>query len=141
MKDSKALEILTDVVSDMDFVTNSRIRISAMLVIKNEIISIGSAMMKSHPFQKKYGRTEDSIFLHAEVNCIHKALRKINNFDNATLYICRLKYYMIDNNIDNKVLGYGMSCPCSGCFRAIVEFGIKRVVYTIDSRDLKFKTL
>ena len=139
MKDSKALELLTDVAMDTPGVTPNKIRISSMIVIKNEIISIGSAMMKSHPFQKRFGKTEHSIFLHAEVNAIRKAFKKVDSLEDATLYICRLRFHY--KGPHQNVLGYGIACPCSGCLRAIVEFDIKRVVYTIDSIDLKFNEL
>ena len=138
MKDAKALEILKDVAIDVEGVTPNKIRISSMLVIKNEIISIGSAVMKSHPFQKRFGKTEHSIFLHAEVNTIRKALKTVNDLSEATLYICRIRFHTVNKK---NVLGYGISCPCIGCLRAIVEFDIKRVVYTIDSIDLRYKLL
>ena len=49
-------------------------RIAAAIVQKNNIVSIGVNSRKSHPFQKKYGKNDDSIFLHAETDAIKNAL-------------------------------------------------------------------
>lgn len=140
LKDQKALELLTDIASDTTKVAN--VQIASMLVIKNEIISIGSAVMKSHPFQQRFGRTSHSIFLHAETNCIHRSLRKVSpdELSKATLYICRVKN-IFQKESKRNIFGWGIAKPCSGCLRAIVEFNIKRVVYTLDGVDLQWEDL
>jgi len=140
LKDEKAFELLTDIASDIPKVSN--VQISAMLVIKNDIISIGSAVLKSHPFQKRFGKTSHNIFLHAETNCIHRSLRKVDvdELEKATLYICRVKHNFNKENKQN-VFGWGIAKPCIGCLRAIVEFNIKRVVYTLDGEHLSWQDL
>lgn len=148
MKDLKAFQILSDIAWDLTPVANN-VRMSSMLVIKNEIISIGSATMKSHPYQKRFGKTEQSIFLHAEINSIQKALRRISvdDLSSSTLFICRVKmfstqcYTNVKHYHHKKYPGYGLARPCSGCFRALVEFGIKRVVYTLDNELLTWEEL
>lgn len=139
IKDSKAFEILTDIAWDLPKVAN--VRMSSLIVIKNEIISVGSATLKSHPFQKKYGRHSDSIFLHSEVSAIHRALKRVSpeELTKSTLYICRVRQFNKEKN--RKTCGWGMASPCLGCLRCILEFGIKRVVYTIDSESLQWEEL
>lgn len=138
MKDKKAFEILTDIAQDVQKVSN--VQLSAMIVIKNEIISIGSAVLKSHPFQKKFSKNSKSIFLHAETNAIHRALKRVevDELSKSTLYICRIKHI----NLNKKLIpSWGISKPCCGCQRAIVEFNIRRVVYTLDGFDLTWTDL
>lgn len=139
IKDSKAFEILSDIAWDLPKVAN--VRMASLLVIKNEIISVGSATSKSHPFQKKYGRHSDSIFLHSEVSAIHRALKRVSpeELSKSTLYICRVRQFNKEGN--RKTYGWGLACPCIGCLRCILEFGIKRVVHTIDSETLRWKEL
>lgn len=103
---------------------------AAAIVFRNEIISIGINSNKSHPFQAKYGRNSDSIYLHAEIDAIKNALKciSVDQLTKTTLYICRVKY------TDSKKSGqiWGLSRPCEGCIRAITTFNIKKVVYSIE---------
>ena len=103
-------------------------RVSAILVIKNRIIAFGTNRRKSHPFQAEYGKNKDSIFLHAETDCIKNALKSVDMEDlrKATMYVARVKKH------EGRDV-WGMAKSCCGCTRAIVEFGIKRVVYTTDT--------
>lgn len=112
--------------------------ISAAIVRKGRVISYGNNYMKTHPFQVKYSRNPESIFLHAEVNAIKNALRciEVDDLLDCTLYICRQKY----SASDKKSMIDGMAKPCDGCMKAIVEFGIKKVVYTTDEQGV-FETL
>ena len=67
-------------------------RIAACLVHRNEIVSFGINQMKTHPFQAQFGKNKDSIFLHAETDCIKNALREIDvdELSRCTLYIWRI---------------------------------------------------
>jgi tRNA(Arg) A34 adenosine deaminase TadA len=109
-------------------------RISAIMVYKNKIYSFGKNQKKSHPFQNDYRKNQHAILLHAETDCIKNALRNLSVDDlrKCTIYIARAKY--LDNG---KSMGIGMARPCKGCMRAIVEYGIKRVVYTTDEQELE----
>lgn len=106
-------------------------RVSAVLVIKNRIIAFGTNRRKSHPFQAEYGKNKDSIFLHAETDCIKNALKRVDmeELRHATMYVARVK------KRDNQDV-WGMAKSCCGCTRAIVEYGIKRVVYTTDTMGI-----
>ena len=96
---------------------------SAVIVIKNKIVGLGFNQMKTHPFQAKFSKNKDSVYIHAEIHAIKNALRSIDVDDlrYADLYVTRVM------NGNSK---RGMSKPCEGCVGAIVEFGIKRVYYT-----------
>lgn len=112
---------------------NKRMKLAASLVIKRDIISVGVNAMRSHPIQKKYGKNDESIFLHAEINAIVNSLNHVDKDDlrKADLYVYRVKKD-ISNLKSNKWVD-GMSCPCEGCMSAIDAFKIKRVVYSTDT--------
>lgn len=103
-------------------------KVSSAIVYKGRIVSIGTNKKKSHPFQARFGETEHSIFLHAEISAIKNALREISIDDmkKADLYVCRVK----KEKQYSKQFVCGIAKPCCGCERAIVEFGIKNVYYT-----------
>ena len=106
-------------------------KLAAAIVYKNKIISIGVNSMKSSPLQAKYATNKDlSIFLHAEIAAIKNALRQLDveEFSKVTLFVCRAK-----TDIQTNQMVFGLAKPCTGCLRAIVEFDIKRVYYTLDN--------
>ena len=103
---------------------------AACLVKGNRWISVGINRMKSDPFQAKYAKNKEAIYLHAEIHCIKNALKEIDvdEFRNSTLYITRVKRADESNKLQ-----WGLAKPCPGCQRAITEFGIKNVVYTTNA--------
>ena len=121
------MDTLTKIADAMDKVAGAKI--AACIVYKNSIASFGMNQMKSHPFQAKYSKNKESIFLHAETSAIHNALKVISveEFKKSTLYICRVKY-----GYPNNTMCWGVSRPCAGCMRAIATFGIRRVIYSND---------
>lgn len=129
-KHVKYLNLLSKLSSTIEPVAQARI--SACLVYKNDIVSFGICRMKSHPFQARYGKNENSIYLHAETDCIKNALRSIqlDSLSRCTLYICRVKY---ESRTKEKLL-FGIAKPCVGCFRAIVTHNIKSVYYTLNEQ-------
>ena len=108
----------------------SNIRFAAAVVYRNKIVSVGYNRMKSHPFQAKYAKNSEAIYLHAEVHAIKNALREIpvEDLPKCELYITRVKRPR--SHSDGFI--WGLSKPCAGCQRAIAEFGIKRTIYTCD---------
>lgn len=107
-----------------------RTRFAAGIVYKNEMVSIGVNQLKSHPFQAKFSKHEESIFLHAETAAIKNALRilDLDDLRKSTLYICRVK--KCDRK--TKAFVWGISKPCAGCMKAVIQYDIKNVVYTCD---------
>lgn len=125
-KDLKFTELLARVAEDVAPVF--RARIAAGIVIKNELISIGTNQVKTHPLQAKFAKHYQAIHIHAEIDAIAKAVKKIDpkRLANATLYVTRVKQDREGNPV------YGLAKPCQGCTRAIASFGLKRVVWTND---------
>lgn len=122
MKPDHILDILERVADTAD---HERYFLAAAIVIKNRIISFGTNRMKTDPFQAKYGKNKDCIYMHAEIHAIKNALRhiKVDGLRKADLYVLRVR------NGDG---ARGLSKPCEGCQRAIAEFGIRNVIYTTD---------
>ena len=128
-KHKKYLDRMFEVARDVAPVRSSKI--AACIVIKNRVISIGVNSYKSSPFQKKYGTNSQSICIHAEVDAIKKALKRVGVEDlkRSTMYISCVKKEIVDYKC-NEI--QGLVKPCVGCTRAIVAFGIKKVFYTTD---------
>lgn len=105
-----------------------QVRMACAITLKKELISVGINQLKSHPLQKQYGKNDDSIFLHSEIDAIKKALKKIDDLSKCTMYICRIKY----TDRFKKTIITGLAKPCSGCSNAISAFGIRKVYYTLD---------
>ena len=124
------LNTLTKVAEAND---DSNIRFAAAIVYRNKIVSIGLNHNKSHPFQAKYARNPEAIFLHAEIHAIKNALREVDvdELSKCDIYITRVKR----KKAGDKQFVWGLSKPCPGCQRAIVEFGIRRTIYSTDEHE------
>jgi len=127
-KDHRVMNFLRRQAIDVKAVKSSRI--AAAVTIRNEIISTGYCQKRTHPFQARYCKNPEAIYLHAETNAISNALNHINKRDLAksTLYIRRVKLPTKD---DTEFVD-GMAKPCPGCMRAIIAFGIRKVVYSTE---------
>jgi cytidine deaminase len=101
----------------------SRMRLAAAILYKNKIVSIGTNKYKTHPVMKKFCKNPDAIFLHAEVDAIHKAtkLLTLKQLEKATLVVVRVKQ---DGSS-------GLAKPCAGCQDCIDHYKLKEVVYTL----------
>ena len=109
---------------------DSNIRFAAAIVRGNKIISVGFNHMKTHPFQAKYAKNSEAIYLHAEIHSIKNALREVDvdELNKCDIYITRVK----KKKAGDKHFVWGLSKPCPGCERAIAEFGFRRTIYTTD---------
>lgn len=125
-RDRKYIELLAKLASTVEPVRKARL--AACLVRQNEIVSFGINQLKSHPFQARYSKNQDSIYLHAEIDCIKNALKciTVDELKRCTLYICRLKF----EDTHRRRMIYGLARPCPGCAQAITSFDIRNVVYT-----------
>lgn len=128
----KAITTLKTIIEDYERPLHKQL--AAIIVNnKNEILSIGYALKKTHPFQKKFGKNPESIYLHAEIDAIYKALKR-NSFDTlqqSSIYIARIKKYEFSKRHYKSM--FGLAKPCTGCRGAIEKFGFKKVVFTKDS--------
>lgn len=100
-------------------------RIVSAIVLKNKIIAYGFNQKKSHPFQKKYSKNKDCIYLHAEVDAIKNALREVPSevLSKCTIYVARAK-----KASRNGPYVLGTSTPCSGCMKCIMSYKIGGIV-------------
>lgn len=130
-KHSKYINVLSKIASDLSPVKSARL--AACVVLQNDIVSFGVNEMKSHPFQARYGKNKDAVFLHAETSAIKNALKYISlhDLERCTLYISRVKF---DDATKTKLI-FGTAKPCPGCFRCINTFNIKKVYYTLDNQQ------
>ena len=98
---------------------------TACIVYKHEIVAFGQNQMKSHPFQAKFAKNSKAIFIHAEVEAIYNALKKLSlkELEKAELYVIRLKK-------DGQI---GLSAPCTGCARCINTFKIGKVFHSSEN--------
>jgi tRNA(Arg) A34 adenosine deaminase TadA len=129
MSPDKAFNMMEKIAQDVAPVGAARI--AAGVFRRNELIAVGVNSYKSHPFQVKFQRNSDSIFLHAETDAIKNALKRIDVEDlrYCSLIICRVKYDSIQKNN----LVWGLAKPCSGCMKAIISYNIRKVYYTCDN--------
>jgi len=104
-----------------------RAQVAASIYIRSKFITYGRNSYKTHPFQAKFGKMRDCIYLHAEVDAIKNALKIISvaELRKATLYVARVK-----GSGNGKI--QGLARPCEGCQRAIAAFDIEQVFYTLD---------
>jgi deoxycytidylate deaminase len=127
-RDFRIMSFLRRNAIDLEPVKSSRI--ASAIAIKGNIVSLGYCSKRTHPFQKRFAKNPDAIYLHAETNAIRNSLNHMppGDLQQATLYINRQKH----PPHDNKAWVDGLAKPCAGCERAIIEFGLKRVVYTTE---------
>lgn len=101
----------------------------AAVIVRRNVIAIGYNSLKSHPLAARFGRHDEAIYLHAEVDAIKNALRfcRPNELAGCSMYVAR-------------VLKNGepaLAKPCKGCVRALATFGIEDVYWTEGSTICK----
>lgn len=105
-------------------------RISAAVYKNGRLLGTGVNSLKTHPFQKKYGKNEHAIHLHAEIAAILKAAATGEDLSSAMLVVARAKHSGV-----SQPFVYGLARPCNGCRMAIVAAGIKQVYFSCDGDD------
>ena len=98
----------------------SKFRLGAILVHKNNIISVGTNSYKTHPLMA--ARTQWP-YLHAEQHAIIRA--GVDNCEGLDLYIARV---LKNNNL-------ALSKPCNVCNKLIRDVGIKNVYYSTNAKE------
>ena len=98
------------------------------VVYKKSIIFIGHNSKKTHPIQKSHGNHLYNIYMHAESAAIIKAKKYLSEkqIAKSTLFVVRAK---MDN--DGKYY-WGIAKPCASCVAIAKEFGLFKVVYTLE---------
>lgn len=136
IKHTKYLNLLSKIAADIQNPVRPNARMASCIVYKNDVIAFGINEMKSHPFQAKFGKNSEAVFLHAETSAIKNALKyvSVELLEKCTLYVCRIKHYDFNKN----KLVFGTAKPCCGCLRCINTFNLKKVVYSLDDQTYSF---
>lgn len=99
-----------------------RIKIGAVIVDGNYIVSQAANVARTHPFQ--YSLNRDSLrhcpnhYLHAEVHALVRS--KTYDLSNSEIFVAR---YLRDGSL-------GDCRPCQACDLALRRSGIRRATYT-----------
>jgi deoxycytidylate deaminase len=99
---------------------HKRYRVGAVLVLSQNVISVGANSFKTHP--KMGFRT-----LHAEISALIGVRYK--NINHSSIYVARLNSQGI----------VGMAKPCTTCQTILKEYGVHEVYYT--NRDGKLEKI
>ncbi len=105
-------------------------RIASAIYYRGQLVGLGTNKKKSHPFQAKWGRREECIYLHAEIEAIKNSINRMGGIDffkESTIYVVRQK-------VINGQWVDGLAKPCAGCQRAIESFGLREVIYSENGR-------
>lgn len=133
-RDASALAAAYGVATMSDYTAH---QMGAVILYKGTIVGSGCNSNKTDPVQKKYD-DRYRVFrgkeyhphkhgIHAEMSAIKSVpytVYKSMNWKKATLYIYRIS--------DGLSLGQGLAKPCDACLHAIMNAGIKTVVYSTD---------
>lgn len=91
-------------------------RMGAVIIDNNRVISKGWNSYKTHPMAVKYQSRKTRICLHAE---LHALIKCQWNSDGLDMIVARVRR-------DGEL---GSSCPCAGCYNALLEAKIRNVWY------------
>lgn len=103
-------------------------KIGCILVYKKQIIATGYNSYKTHPLQKVYDierYSEECInahSLHAEMQALLQIRKLPLDKSKITCYTVRV----------NRRGEYRNSRPCKSCIKALMDFGIRRLIYSTD---------
>lgn len=106
--------------------THQNFKIGAVIAHGTSILATGVNQEKSHPLQKRYNRARGTrasewSYLHAELAALLKVKDK-SLLVGATIYVSR----------SFKAGGNALARPCEACMDAIIDRGIKSIVYTTE---------
>ncbi len=95
-------------------------RLAAIITKGGSVQSVGLSKLRSNPAVCDFDMpgVRERVSLHAEMD----ALKRCGNPKGATIYIARI-------GRSGKV---GLAKPCSHCQNALINAGIKKVIYTIN---------
>lgn len=114
--------------------TNFRTKMAAIIVYQNRIVGVGLNNRKTHPLQDRFKKNPMAIWIHAEIAAINNALRTISpdKLKRSIIYIAR---YHKDE------ITQGLAKPCNGCWKALLTFELKKVIYTLDNKGYEVITI
>lgn len=95
-------------------------RMAAILVTRSGNAYTGYNSRKTHPLAKRFGRNDQAICIHAEIDAIRRAVAAGDDLRGSRMWVARVFR-------DGRP---ALAKPCIGCQRAIVSFGIVEVEWT-----------
>ena len=105
--------------------SNHKFKIGAVISKGRRIISFGINKYKSHPKQINPHTKQQGTSIHAELDALIRAPYPLIN--NSSIYIARL--------LRNGETGYCR--PCSSCIILLKQYGIKKMIYTLENDEIK----
>lgn len=99
----------------------------AVIVKGGSIISWSSNVPKMNAYTSIMTDNPDCFSIHAEVGAIFRARQK-TDLRGCKMFVARITK---DNKITQSRGQIALAMPCKTCMRAITNYGIKRVIYTI----------
>lgn len=118
---SRAAKLVLDCARDYGE-TNQNRHVAGVFYKGALVVLASNSYHKSHPFQARWGRNPESIYLHAEVAATIKAQRFLSSseLEKSTLLVGRVY----------KDGSFGPSKPCKGCYGLIQEINYNQVFFT-----------
>ena len=112
-RDFRIMSFLRRNAIDLEPVKSSRI--ASAIAIKRNIVSLGYCSKRTHPFQKRFAKNPDAIYLHAETNAIAKLAKSSESGCGAAMFVTH--------------------APCIDCAKLVYQSGIASVYYKNDYRS------
>lgn len=103
----------------------------AVIVKGGSIISWSSNLPKMNAYTAIMTDNPDCFSIHAEVAAIFRARQK-TDLRGCKMFVARITK---DNKITQSPGKIALAMPCKTCARAIANYGIKRVIYTIGPNE------
>lgn len=95
--------------------------LAAVITKGGSVVSVGRNRARMNSYVMYYGDHDGTASVHAEIDAIFRARRKID-LTGCKMYVAR----------KTKRGQIGLAAPCGMCTRTIGRYGIKRVYYTVD---------
>ncbi len=128
----KYLTFLAEYAKENDACSGAKV--AAAIYVKNSLIILGHNKNKTDPWAARFAKNPDADFPHAEISAIKNTINHFRGekyareiLKSATLYVCRVRRITQHGEYI-----WGSAAPCIGCMKAINEYAIKRVVYSLD---------
>ena len=107
-----------------------KVRVGAVAVYKRRIVAAAASQNKTHSMQKVYNnryRVFNQVGMclpkvHAEISLLAKLKKMSIPMQDVSIYVYRIC----------KSRDHGLARPCSACFAAIRDTGLRRIYYTTD---------
>lgn len=100
----------------------------ACIVKKGKVLSHGFNQYKSHPLQRRYNLSEKTTITKEAPHYVHAEIKALSKLKGIDLSECEIYVYRLNYEGKNAI-----SRPCAACMAAIINAGIKKIIYTTDT--------